>query len=98
MPKNTKEEASLRHEGELSSSDSDESDDDDNKTGAKDNTCYGNGDGNGGGYSTGARGGSAEWMRFLRPSAQSETLSTMAKAKTSSSTKSRKPKVGKKSK
>ena len=61
--KNTKEEASLRHEGESSSSDSldsDDNDDNDDKTGAKANTCYGFGDsanaGDGGGDSTGAGG------------------------------------------
>ena len=89
MPKNTKEEASLRHEGELSSSDSDESDDDDNKTGAKDNTCYGGGD------STGARGVPAERMWFLSPSVLFETLGTMTKAKASLSKNREKPEVGK---
>ena len=95
--KNTEEEASSRHEGESSpsdSSDSDNNDDDDDKTGAKDNTCYGDDDGvdagNDRGDSTGAGGGSAEWMRFLSPSALSETLGAMVKAKASSSAKSRK--------
>ena len=92
MKKKTNEEASLRHEGESSSSDSSDSDDndyDDDGTGAKYKTCYG--DGNGGGDSnTGAGGGSAEWMRFLIPSALSETFGDMAKAKASLSTKSKK--------
>ena len=46
--KNTEEEASSRYEGESSSldlSDSDDKDDGDDETGAKDNTCYGDGDG-----------------------------------------------------
>ena len=102
--KNTEEEASSRHEVESlswdssGSSDSDDNDDDDDNTGAEYNTCYGNcdGDGDGGGDSTGAGGGSEEWMRFLSPSALSETLGAMAKAKLSSSTKSRKPEVGEK--
>ena len=95
--KNTEKEASLRYEGESSSSDSsdsDDNDDDDDKTSAKDNTCYGDGvgagAGDGGGDSTITGGGSVEWMRFLSPSALSETLGVMAKAKASSSTKSRK--------
>ena len=95
--KNTKEEASSMHEGESlssdssDSSDSDDNDDDDYNTGAKDNTCYGSGEGTGAGDggcdSTGAGGGSMEWMRFLSPSALSETLDGTAKAKASSSTK-----------
>ena len=74
--KNTKEEASSRHEGESSSSDSSDSNDnngDDDETGTKCNTCYGASDGSdagdGGGGSTGAGGGSAEWMQFLIPRA-----------------------------
>ena len=94
--KNTEEEASSRHKGESllsDSSDSDDNDDDDDETGAKDNTCYGDTDGdganasNGGGDSTGAGEGSAEWMQFLSPSALSEMLGAMAKAKESSSKK-----------
>ena len=89
----------MRHKGESWSSDSSDSDDndyDDDDTGAKDNTHYGDGDGsdtgNGRGDSTGARGGSVEWMRFLSPSALSETLGAMVKSKASSSTKSIKTK------
>ena len=73
--KNSEEESSSRHKGESllsDSSDSDDNDDDDDKTGAKDNTCYSNGDGansgDGGGDSTGAGGGSVEWLRFLSSS------------------------------
>ena len=101
--KNTKEEASSRHKRELSLSDlsdSDDNDDDDAETGAKDNTCYGDGNGadasNGKGDSTGAGGGSAEWMQFLILSAPSETLAAMAKAKAPSSKNREKPEVGKK--
>ena len=72
------------------SSDYDDNGDDDDNTDAKDNTCYSGSAGNGGGNSTGTGGGSAEWMRFLSPSALSETLGAMAKAKASSSTNSRK--------
>ena len=103
--KNTEEEASSRHEGEsssLDSSDSDDNDDDNEDTGAKDNTCYGDGgganagNGNGGGdRNTGTGGVSVEWMRFLSPSALSETLGATAKSNTSSSTKSRRIEVGK---
>ena len=89
----------MRHEGESSSSDSsemsDDNDDDDYGTGSKDNTCYrvgdGDGDGDGGGdRNTSARGGSAEWVGFLSPSALLETFGDMAKAKASSSTKYKK--------
>ena len=74
-------------------------DDDDDGTSAKEDTCYRDGDGagasagavNGGGdRNTGARGGSAESMRLLSPSALSETSGAMAKAKASSLTKLRK--------
>ena len=77
------------------SSGSDDNDDDDAGTSAEGNTCYDNGDGRG--YSnTGSGGSSAEWMRFLSPSALSEMVGAMAKAKASSSKKSRKnPKLGK---
>ena len=91
----------MRHEGKsLSSdlSDSDNNDDDDDENGAKDNICYdtNTGDGNGGDDSNGARGGSAEGMHFLIPSALLELLGAMAKAIASSSTKSGKnPKLGK---
>ena len=95
--KNTKEEASSRHKDESSSSDSsersDNNNDDDDRTGAEDNNCYGKG---GGDRNTGARRGSAEWIGFLSLRALSETFGAMAKAKASSSTKSRKPEVGKK--
>ena len=102
--KNTEDEASSRHEGESSLSDlseryDDNDDDDDDGIVAKDNNCYEDGDSTGGGgvdKSTGARGGSAEWMGFLSLSALSETFGAMAKAKASSSTKSRKSEVGKK--
>ena len=91
--KNTKEGASSRHEGESSSSDSsersDKNNEDDDGTGAKDNNCYGNGDG-GGGRNTSAVGGFAEYMGFLSPSALTEALGAMAKVKASSSKKSRK--------
>ena len=87
----------MRHKGEslLSDfSDSDDNNDDDDKNGAKDNTFYGDGNGadsgDGGGGSTGAGGGSVEWMCFLSPSALSEMLGAMSKAKASSSTKARK--------
>ena len=95
--KNTEEEVSSRHKGESSSSDSSERSDnsntDDDINGAKENNCYG--DGNGGGdRDTGARGGSAEWLGSLGPSALTEAFGDKAKAKASSSTKSRKPKVG----
>ena len=70
MQKNTKEEASVRHKGELLSldlSDSDDNDDDDDETGAKDNTCYGNGNSAGyvRGVSTGAGEGSTKCIWFL---------------------------------
>ena len=81
-------------------------DDDDDGTSAKEDTCYRDGDGagasagavNGGGdRNTGARGGSAEWMGFLRPSAPTEALDATEKAKASLSKKSReKPKLVKK--
>ena len=62
------EEASSWHEDELPSSKSSESSDDkdeeDNRTGAKDINCDGN---RGGDMNIGARGGSAEWLRFLSP-------------------------------
>ena len=62
------EEASSWNEGEFPSSKSSESSDDkdeeDNRTGARDINCYGN---RGGDMNIGARGGSAEWLRFLSP-------------------------------
>ena len=66
----------------------DDKDKDDDVTGAKDNNCAGDGngdgDGDGGGdMNTGARGGSAEWLRLLRTSALTEALGAMAKSKTS---------------
>ena len=80
-------------------SDSDDNNDDNDGTGAKDNTCYGEVDGNGynrGDRNTGAEGGSTERMLFLSPSALSETFGAMAKAKAPSSTKPiKKPKLGK---
>ena len=61
--KKTEEEASLRHEGKLPSSDLSErsydNNDDDDGTGSKENNCYGDGDG-GGDRNTGAEGGSTE--------------------------------------
>ena len=80
---------------------SDEKDEHDVGTGAKDNNCDSNSDGNnagngGGNRNTGIRGGSAEWLRFLNPSALTEALGAMAKDKASSSTALRKiPKLGK---
>ena len=72
----------------MSSSDSLErsydNDDDDDGTGAEDKNCYRDGDG-GGDMNTGSEGGSTEWMRFLSPSALSETFGAMVKAKASSS-------------
>ena len=98
--KNTEEEASSRHESESLSSDSleksDNNNDDDNGAGAEAKKYYVAGSGDGGGdRNTGARGGSAECMGFLIPSELSETFGAMAKAKASSSTKSRKLKFGK---
>ena len=95
--KTTEKKTSSRYEGELTSLDSfersDDSNEDDDKTGAKNNNFYGNrnGDGDGGGDRyTGAEGGYSEWLGFLSPSALFETVGAMAKAKASSSTKSRK--------
>ena len=100
--KNTEEEASLRQKGESLLLDlserSDDNDEDDDGTGAKEKNCYGNdaGDGNGGDdNNTGTGGGSVEWLEILDPSALIEAFGAMAKAKSSSSTKSRKPDVGK---
>ena len=98
--KNTEDEASSRHEGESSLSDlseryDDNDDDDDDGTGDEDNNCYNDGN-DGGDRNTGTGGGSTECMGYLSPSALSETFGAMAKAKASSSTKSRKSEVGKK--
>ena len=83
----------MRHEGESSSSDSlersDENDEDDDGTGAKDNNCYGDGDGVGD-RNTGAGKGSVEWLGFLSLRALTEVLGDLAKAKAPSLTKSRK--------
>ena len=71
---------------------SDNKDDDDDRTGSKDKKCYGDGAGVGNGRgdsNTGTRGSSVEWMGFLIPSALLEKFGAMAKAKASSSTKSR---------
>ena len=91
IKKNTEEEASLRHEGEssfsYSSERSNDNDEDDDGTGAKDKNCYRDG---GGDRNTGARGGSAEWMGFLRPSTPTEALDATEKPKAPLSTKPRK--------
>ena len=87
------------HEGESSSPKlldiSDDQDEEEDGTGAED--INGNGDGNiGGDRNTGARGGSAEWIRLLILGAQTEALGAMAKAKASSLTALRKKlKLGK---
>ena len=93
--KNTQEETSREHEGELLSWDSlersEDNNEDDDGTRAEDNNCGGNvqgdrntGDGNGGGdRNTGAGGGSAEWLSLLSPSALTEALSAMGKTKAS---------------
>ena len=71
-----------------SSGRSDDNDDDDEETSAKDNTCYGDGNGDGGVDSnTGIGGGSAEYMGFLSPNALWETFGAMEKAKASVSSK-----------
>ena len=101
---NTKEEASLGHEGKSSLSDlserSDDNDEDDDRTGAEDNNCNvdgdGSGDGDGDGGSdrnSGSRGGSAECLRFLSLIAITEVLGAMAKAKSSLSKKSKKNRI-----
>ena len=96
ITKNTKKEASLGHEGESLSSDlserSEDNDEYDDGTGAKNNNCDIEGEGD---RNTGAWVGSAEWLRFLSPSALTEALGAMAKAKASFSEKPRKSEVGK---
>ena len=89
--KNNKEEASSRHEGELplldSSDSTDNKDKDYKRNGAKYNNCDGAIAGNiGGDSNTGTRGEYSEMIRFLSPSARTEALGAMAKAKASSST------------
>ena len=91
----TDEEASPGHEGESLLSDLSESSEDEDeyydRTGAKDNNYnVEGGDDVRGDRNTGSGGGSAEWLRFLSLSALTETLGAMAKAKSSSSTASRK--------
>ena len=68
---------------------SEDNNEDDDGTRVENNNCYGNGDGRGDG-NTGDRGGLAECLGFLSPSAPTEALGVMAKAKASLSTKSRK--------
>ena len=92
--KYTEEEASSSHEGEFLSLDSlersDNNDEGNDGTGAEENNCYGDGEDGSDGVddrNTGARGGSAEWLGSLGPSALTEAFSDMAKAKASSSTK-----------
>ena len=91
--KDTREKASLRPEGESllldSSERSDNNDEDDDGNDAKEKNCYDYGN-SGGHRNTGARGGSAEWLGFLSLSALTEAFGAMAKAKASSSKKSRK--------
>ena len=75
--KDTEEEASLGHKGELLSSNlseiSDEKDEDDGGNGAKDKNCIGDGVSNGAGggdRNISSRGRYAEWLMFLSPRAQ----------------------------
>ena len=99
------EETSSGHNGEFlfskSSEGSDDEDKEDDGTGAEDINGNGdgnsNGDGDGGGVkNTDSGGGSTEHLRFLSPGAQTEALVTMAKAKSSSLTASKKNDAGKK--
>ena len=101
------EETSSGHNGEFlfskSSEGSDDEDEEDDGTGAEDINGDGDGDGNsdgdgdgGGVKNTDSGGGSTEHLRFLSPGAQTEALVTMAKAKSSSLTASKKNDAGKK--
>ena len=97
--KDNEEEASLGHKGESSlsksSDSSDDEDEEDDGTGAKD--INGNSDGDGvSDRNTGVGRGSAEWLRFFSPEAQTEALGDMEKSKLSSLTASiKKLKLGK---
>ena len=97
MPKTPRKQLQSGHEGESSWSDlpesSDDEDEDDDRTGAKYNTCNGDGDNGSNGRgerNTGAGGGSTKLLRFLSPSALTLALVAMENSKASSSTASRK--------